>query len=145
MNSNSRLARGFSLIEFFLVLAIAVIFLATVNTWLDDYRVRSHIVDALQVAETAKSGIITTCAADGSLQELNNHSVAHNFPHSPFVKSVSISGTCKHPQIAVQTTNTGLFVEPMLVISGDLSGSSASWSCSSTGMQFNMPKRCSGI
>ena len=145
MEAIFKTARGFSLIEILLVTATAIILLASVDTWLEDYRVRGHVAEAFMVAESAQARIVMTCASNDSLDSLSNEVLDHAFPYSPFVRTVTVDGSCDEPRIVVQTTNTGLFVEPMLVLVGDFSGTEANWSCNGTGMQTDMPDGCRGI
>ena len=142
---NNKSARGFSLIEAMIVIATGIILLASVDTLLSDYRVRSHVADAFQVAESVQDRILMTCASERSPVQLSNEALGHTFPHSPYVRSVTVDGSCEEPRIVVQTTNTGQFVEPMLIIVGHITGNEAKWTCSGSGMQSDMPKGCRGI
>ena len=138
----SRPVRGFSFVEFMMILSACAILLSSVDSWLANFSTRSKVTEALTVAETAKKDIVITCAADPALREITEEFIGHDFPQSSYVKSIDVSGSCKAPQIDLQTVNTGLIVDPALVITGTIADGIATWTCQSTGLQVDKPQRC---
>ncbi|HKJ17283.1 MAG TPA: pilin [Xanthomonadales bacterium] len=130
------------MIEFLIVLTSATIMLSSVDSWLGSFEVRSKVSDALQVAESARKDILITCTADSTLAELSNEIVAYEFNHSEFVRTLTISGSCESPQITLETQNTGLILDPTIVITGGRSGAIYAWTCQSNGADSATPKRC---
>lgn len=140
--TKTRPGGGFSFVEFLMILSAAVILLSSVDSWLANYGTRSKVSEALSVAETAKIDIIITCNADPTLSELSEEFIGHDFPSSPYVKSVVVSGTCQAPEITLVTDNTGLNVNPTLHIAGSFKDDIVMWSCRSTGLDIDKPQRC---
>lgn len=133
---------GFSFVEFLMILSAVAILLSSVDSWLSNYDTRSKVSEALSVAETAKIDIVITCAADPALAELSEEFIGHDFPHSHYVKSVTVGGTCKAPIITLVTDNTGLNINPTLHIAGTIKDDIVTWSCRSTGLDMDKPQRC---
>lgn len=125
-----------------MILSAAAILLSSVDSWLADYGTRSKVSEALSVAETAKIDIVITCNADPNLSGLSEEFIGHDFPHSPYVKSVTVGGTCKAPTITLVTANTGLNINPTLHITGTFKDDIVTWSCRSTGLDMDKPQRC---
>lgn len=140
--SHSRPTSGFSLVEYLLVLSIATIVFAGVDTWRANFEVRGKVSDALYVAETAKASIVRVCAANRQHSELTNQEIQHTFPDSNYVEEITVSGTCRGPEILVQTRNTGLDEEPTLLIWGRLTSTRDFWNCYSSAPEINTPIRC---
>jgi len=141
-NFNIKPPSGFSLVEFMIILSSAIILLSSVDSWLANYESRSRVSEALLVAETAKSDIIITCVGDPRISKLTKDDIAHDFPYSPYVDTISVSGSCEYPEIMVITKGTGLAVDPTLIILGDLAGNLVKWTCRSSGPEADMPSRC---
>jgi hypothetical protein len=133
---------GFSFVEFLIVLSTAAILLPGVDTWMQNYEVRSRVAEALVVAETARTNILITCNADPRIAEINQEAIAHRFPSSDFVESIEISGPCSLPQITLRTRNTGLPEDPTIVVWTDLTRDTVTWNCSSTSKDRDVPSRC---
>jgi len=133
---------GFSLVEFLIVLSTAIILLSSVDSWLANYETRGRVSEALSVAETAKTEIVVTCSGDPAITELTQHDIAHDFPDSPYVDTITVSGTCEYPQILLVTRNTGLIEDPTLIILGDFAGNVVTWTCTSPGLGVGTPRRC---
>lgn len=134
---------GFSLIEFLLILAAVVILLSSVDAWLTSYDSRSRAIEALLVAESAKTNIAITCMADPMLSDLSNHDAAVSLPDSRYIRSVEISGSCKAPRIAVAVVNPGPdAADTTIVVSGNMADNQYEWTCTSTGPDKEIPERC---
>lgn len=54
----------------------------------------------------------------------------------------AVTGSCKEPQITLTTKNSGLVVDPTSTILGDPSSDAITWTCSSTGLDVDTPRRC---
>lgn len=143
MTNNSENSRpdGFSFIEFLMILSAAIILLTSVDSWLSDYKVRSKVSEALAIAETATREIVMTCS-ETHLTRLTNAIIPHDFPESPFVEFIDISGSCHAPMITLATRNTGLNLDPVLVLEGTVNGGVVSWECRSNWLEVDTPERC---
>ena len=129
-----------------IALAATFVFLAGANSWYDNHTIRVRLSEALVLADAAKLAIILTCSEDTSLTELSNDNITQSFPHSDYVKSVSLSGSCTQPSIMLVTENTGLLVNPTLTINGEFEtgGSQVTWRCTSDGLEVHVPEKYQG-
>lgn len=125
-----------------MVLSTATVIFVSVDSWLPNLEVRNKVADAILVAETAKESIVRTCAANRTLTRLTNKHISHTFPFSPYVRSINVMGSCRAPEILVQTKNTGLDENPTLVIWGRLTSTRDYWQCSSSAASVDTPIRC---
>ena len=136
--------RGFTLIEQIIVVAVLIISVTGMQSWFSDHAIRSKIIEALSVADSAKIAIIITCTENPSITALTNSVIGHGFPASNYVKRVTTSGSCTSPVITVITINTDLLIDPTLTITGKnlLVNKQASWTCISDGLDLHMPDNC---
>ncbi|MDX1556159.1 MAG: hypothetical protein R3212_09045 [Xanthomonadales bacterium] len=141
-DTQARSRGGFSLIEFLIILSSAVVLLTSVDSWLANYKVRSKVSEALSVAETARRDVVITCGEEPHIQDLSKIPVVKKFEYSPYVGSITVDGSCVLPRITLETANTGLSVEPILVIEGHIENGMAAWTCHSTGLEIDTPERC---
>ena len=135
---------GFTLIELIILVAVSSVVLSGVHSWYANHATRIKIDVALSTADSAKMAINIACTEDPSATALTNNLVAYNFPTSPYVEGVTISGSCTSPIITVLTVNTGLLIDPTLTITGDNSVNNVqrSWTCASDGLDIHVPDTC---
>jgi len=139
---NIHSARGFTFIELLVVLAAVFVMLAGAHSWLANHNVRAKIAEALSVAEPLKTGIVLTCMETPGIEDLESATLGHAQPTSYYVESIMVHGSCRGPLITIQTANTGLLVNPTVILSGNLANGGQKWMCSSTGLDVHTPTGC---
>ena len=134
---------GFTLIELVIVVAVLSVILSGAHSWFANHTIRTKIGEALSVADSAKKTILITCTEEPGVAALESSLIGHSSSKSLYVENVTLSGSCASPVITVITVNTGLLIDPTLIITGDLveSGQPA-WTCSSDGLNLHMPDVC---
>ena len=135
-------ARGFTFVELLVVLAAMFVMLAGAHSWLANYSVRLKLAEALSVAEPVKSEIVLSCYESPDIGDLTSANLGIAPPTSLYVESVTVRGSCKGPHISVQTANTGLLVDPTLILARNLETEGAQWTCSSTALDVHTPTGC---
>jgi Tfp pilus assembly protein PilE len=135
---------GFTLINLIIAVAVISVFLSGAHSWYANHAIRTKIDAALSTVDSAKIAITITCTEDPSVTALTSNLIAHNFPTSLYVKSVTLSGSCASPVITVQTVDTGLLIDPTLTITGDnsVNNGQPSWTCASDGLDIHVPDTC---
>jgi len=140
-NGEIGLSQGYTLIEILAGIAVVLVMLSGGRSWLVNYDVRNMLSEALSVTDTLKTDIGITCAEEIT-EELTNAKVGLSQPDSPYIESLTLSGSCGLPIITVQTVNTGLIVNPKFVIAGNIGPGGRQWTCSSTGLDVHTPAGC---
>jgi type IV pilus assembly protein PilA len=137
-------AKGFSALDLMIVFAVTAVCVTMGGPLLSDYSVRTRVIDALVVAEGAKTAVTLTCAEDPMITLLNKTLAGYRPQRSDHVQTVHLAGSCIHPTIMVVTENTGAEVDPTLVFSGDFSSGSGgnAWTCVSNGLNAHLPETC---
>ena len=137
---------GVTLIELIIVVAVLSVVLSGAHSWHANHSIRTKINLALSEADSAKLAITITCAEDPRITVLKSSLIDQNDPTSLFVESITLSGSCASPVITVITTNTGLLINPTLIITGDnsLRKGQPSWTCASDGLDVHVPYLCHG-
>ena len=135
--------RGITLIELIIAAAVLSVVLSGGHSWFANHTIRIKIGEALSVADSAKKTIFITCTEEPGIAALESSLISHSSSKSLYVESVTLNGSCASPVITVITTNTGLLIDPTLIITGDLveSGQPA-WTCASDGLNVHMPDAC---
>jgi Tfp pilus assembly protein FimT len=135
---------GFTLIELLIIVAVLSVVLSGAHSWHANYAIRIKIAEAISTADSAKTAIHVACTENPGISVLTNNTTGQGFPTSPYVESISISGSCTSPVITVLTVNTGMLVDPMLTIKSDNSVDNDlwSWTCASDGLNVHMPDVC---
>ena len=137
-------SEGVTLIELIIVVAVLSVVLSGAHSWYANHSIRTKINIALSEADSAKLAITVTCAGDPGNTVLKNSLIDQNDPTSLYVESITLSGTCASPIVTVITTDTGLLINPTLIISGDnsLRKGRPSWTCASDGLEMHIPYIC---
>jgi prepilin-type N-terminal cleavage/methylation domain-containing protein len=134
---------GFTLIELIIAVAVLSVVLSGAHSWFANHTIRTKIGEAFSVADSAKKAILFTCIEEPGIAALESSLINHSSSKSLYVESVTLNGSCASAVITVITTNTGLLIDPTLIITGDLiqSGQPA-WTCASDGLNVHMPDAC---
>lgn len=135
---------GVTLIELIIAVAVLSLVLSGAHSWYANHSIRTKINLALSEADSAKLAITVTCAEDPGITVLKSGLVGQNESKSLYVESVNLSGSCASPVITVITTNTGLIINPTLIITGDnsIGNRQQSWTCASDGLDLHIPHIC---
>ena len=135
---------GLTLIELIIVVAVLSVVLSGSHSWYANHLIRTKINQALSEAESAKLAITINCTEEPGVTALKNSLIGQNDSKSLYVESITLSGSCASPVITVITTNTGLLIDPTLIITSDnLIGKGRSpWTCASDGLDIHAPYKC---
>jgi prepilin-type N-terminal cleavage/methylation domain-containing protein len=137
-------SEGVTLIELIIAVAVLSVVLSGAHSWYANHSIRTKINLALSEADSAKLAITVTCAEDPGITVLKSSLIGQNDPESLYVESITLSGNCASPIITVITTNTGLLINPTLIITGDnsIGNGQKSWTCASDGLEMHIPFLC---
>ena len=138
-------AKGFTLIELMIVIAIIAILLALALPAYQDYTIRAKVGEGLSVAAAAKLAASETCETNPNLTTISNAIVGYPAAvTSTYVASITIGGTCAAPTVTVVTTNTGATTSPTLTLVGAYAENSGriQWTCTSAGPAQYVPATC---
>jgi prepilin-type N-terminal cleavage/methylation domain-containing protein len=135
---------GVTLIELIIAVAVLSVVLSGAHSWYANHSIRTKINLALSEADSAKLAITITCAEDPGITVLKNSLIGKNDTKALYVESITLSGNCASPIITVITTNTGLLINPTLIITGDnsIGNGQQSWTCASDGLDLHIPYIC---
>ncbi len=139
-------AKGFTLIELMIVIAIIAIILTLALPVYTNYSIRAKLGEALSVAAAAKTAVAATCNEHVTLPALDNDLAGYGYSPSTWVQSIEISGPCTEPVITVLTQDTGAQPDPQIVLTGAFatSTSAINWVCTSDAEDFQLPPTCRG-
>lgn len=136
--NNVAAARGFTLIELMIVIAVIAIILTLALPTYGDYVIRSKIGEGLAVAKAAKTATSAACQEDRTLTALTNSKVGYYFDESldqhAYVESIEVQGACINPVIRITTKNTGApDPQPVVTMTGNFPAGQGqvTWRCSS--------------
>ena len=142
-------ARGFTLIELMIVLSIIAIILALALPVYSNYSIRAKIAEGLSVANSAKTGVASTCIEAPNIVGLTNDKAGYGFSAGStdrdYVADIQVTGPCTAPVITVTTKHTGQSPDPEVLLTGNLAPDSGvmSWTCSSSNTPpYLLPKTC---
>jgi type IV pilus assembly protein PilA len=142
--SKKQPARGFTLIELMIVIAIIAIILALALPVYSNYTIRAKVAEALSVASAAKTAASATCIENPTIASLDNNLAGYGFDGSTYIQSVEISGPCTQPIITVVTQQTGAPTNPTLTLTGgfEANATRVTWSCSTDSSNVYVPRTC---
>jgi len=136
-------AKGFTLIELMIVVAIIAIILTLALPAYSDYMIRTKVGEALSLAAGAKTAVSTSCVEDPTIAAINSSNVGYAFNGaSSYVLSITLSGPCLQPVISVQTQNTGATPDPVITLTGVLADGHIQFTCATNGLNIHVPKDC---
>jgi len=137
-------ARGFTLIELMIVIAVIAIILTLAIPTYKNFITRAKIAEALSVANSAKMAVASSCQENPALAALTNDLAGYSFQVSKNVADITLGGPCATPTITITTVDTGAQPDPVLTITGDLTPSTGrtTWTCVSTGLNVHVPETC---
>ena len=136
-------AKGFTLIELMIVVAIIGIILTLAVPAYSDYMIRTKVGEALALAAGAKTAVSTACVEDPTIAAINSSNVGYAFNGATdYVLSIAVSGPCLQPVISVQTRNTGANPDPVITLTGLLTEGHIQFTCATNGLNIHVPKDC---
>ena len=149
MKDMKRVAKGFTLIELMIVIAIIAILVALALPAYQDYTIRTKVAEGLSVAASAKLAAAETCQSDPSITALDNDSAGYTFTATEFVTSITLAGSCALNSTdltvtVVVSTNTGISASGNLILTGTIAPGAIDWDCTSTLENRYVPSTCRG-
>jgi len=141
-------AKGFTLIELMIVIAIIAILLALALPAYQDYAIRAKVGEGLSIGAAAKLAVTETCQSDPNATPATDSGYAFIAGTDPddYVASVGLAGDCTAPTITITTKNTGGVPTPVLVLTGQyvVSSGQYQWNCSTSGgtLPQHVPTTC---
>lgn len=137
-------ARGFTLIELMIVIAIIAIILTLALPVYTEYATRAKVGEALSVGAGAKSAVAATCVEDPTIDPLTNAKAGYALVPSKYVFSITVGGTCRIPVITIQTQNVGVSPDIVITLTGDMPAGDGKldWLCTSNTPNNNVPNEC---
>jgi type IV pilus assembly protein PilA len=143
-NNGGNRARGFTLIELMIVIAIIAIILTLALPVYTNYTIRAKVGEALSVGAAAKTATSSSCVEDPTMTGLNNTRVGYLFQPSPFINDIVVQGDCSAPEIVLTTRNTGASPDIIVTLVGDFLPESGSvkWRCSTSNSFIYVPENC---
>jgi len=138
-------AKGFTLIELMIVIAIIAILLALALPAYQDYTIRAKVGEGLSVAAAAKLAVSETCQTNPNITPTNATVGYPTSVTSTYVSGIAITGTCAVPLIDISTVNTGATTNVVLRLTGGYADNTGriTWVCTQTGgLPQHAPATC---
>jgi len=125
-------------------MSITLVCVVVGSPLISNFTIRGKLVEALVVADSAKTAVAITCWENSTINSLNNNRVGFAFHESKYVRDVKVDGSCRKPVITVFTANTGSSFDPIIAIHGEFADGIGrmSWSCVSNGANELLPEAC---
>lgn len=137
-----RFQSGFNLLELLISIAVTGILAAVAVPAYQDYRIRSHVSEALAAGSVAKIAVTEYAASGGNLDDLAGENSNLNAPSSQYVASVAIGAD---GIITMTTQNTGAVDDPVLELVPSVPGGIVAWECRLLhGLASHVPPSCRG-
>lgn len=145
----ARKAKGFTLIELMIVIAVIAILLTLALPTYSNYTTRAKIAEGLGVAASAKTSTASACVEDPLLTGLTPSKVGYaptSAINTAYISTIDIQGDCVAPEIVITTQNTGVSgPEPVITLTGDITVGTGkiTWVCESNNTPaYLLPKTC---
>jgi len=137
-------AKGFTLIELMIVIAIIAVLVSLALPSYQDYTIRTRVSEGLSMAASAKVAVAETCMSDPTVVP-SNTTTGYSMASTEYVQSIVISHTCAEPWIVIRTWNTGAATNVVMSLDGYLDPNSGrvQWNCHTvTGELRHIPESC---
>jgi len=136
-------AKGFTLIELMIVVAIIGILAAVALPAYQDYTVRARVSEGLALAAAAKIAVAETVQDNGQtdFNGLDASDTGYSFVSSKYVTTLAI--TDDTGLITITTQDTGATVDPILTLTPNFSSGRVDFDCATTaGLSQHVPGEC---
>ena len=130
-NMHKNAAKGFTLIELMIVVAIIGILAAVALPAYSDYLTRARVSELVLAASTGRTAVSEYAASTGTLPTTATQAGINNAQTSQYVSSVVYAGTPAGGVITVQGNTAAVTTGIQIILTGLLDGvnDTVSWAC----------------
>jgi hypothetical protein len=130
--------------DLLIVFSVTCICVVAGTPFVSNYAVRARMVEAIILADSARSAITLACMEEPGLDGLNERAVGFTFRQTQYASNVRLEGSCRKATVTLQTSNTGASPDPIITFTGVMGadGYGMDWSCSSTARNPHLPEGC---